>query len=286
MPVNLAPSPDFSANQLPQLPPLELASEQQHAAQLPDYAGVAAVEAAQPGTRTALGAEAAAPDFAESMARLEAAANGEEVSPTDTRMYDVNAAHEAAIQENKLFDSRVGDVEAAHEMALQENKARDEAAAAAEAASLEAKTKEQADKTAADAEAQAAVQGDVRKEAEAALQQAGDGGLSSESNVSKNALTNEITVTTGNTIKILQPQVAGGYKSVSYAVNPITKTVTVTNHGASTVLTAPSTLEASSAGNPEGDVVMLPPAVARAAGFRAAVKQGNAQPQVAEAAAA
>jgi hypothetical protein len=284
MPVNLAPSPDFSANQLPQLPPLELAGEQQHAAQLPDYAGVTALEATEPGARTALSAEGGTPDFAESMARLEATANGEEVSPADTRVYDVNAAHEAAIQENKLFDSRVGDVEAAHEMALQENKARDEAAAA-EAAAKELKTTEQADKTAAEAEAQAAAQGDVRKEAEAALQQAGDGGLSPESNVSKNALTNEITITTGNTIKVLQPQVAGGYKSVSYAVNPITKTVTVSDHGVSTVLSAPNTLEASNAGTPDAELVMLPSAVARAAGFRAAVKQGSAQPQVVEAAA-
>jgi hypothetical protein len=284
MPVNIAPAPDFSANQLPQLPPLELAGEQQHAAQLPDYAGVTAVEATQPGARTAFGAEATTPDLGESMARLEASANGQEVSPSDTRMFDINAAHEAALQENQNRDLGL-DIEAAHEMAIQENKARAEAAAVTEAANLEAKTKEQEEKAAAGAEAQAAPQGDVRKEAEAALQQAGDGGLSPESNVSKNTLTNEITITTGNTIKVLQPQVAGGYKSVSYSVNPITKTVTVSDHGVSTVLSAPNTLEASNAGTPDSELVMLPPAVARAAGFRAAVKQGSAQPPAAEAAA-
>jgi len=104
MPVNFAPSPDFTANQVPQLPPLELAGEQQHAAQLPDYAGVAAVEATQPGTRAALAPEGAASDLTESMARVEATANGQDVQPTDTRMYDVNAAHEAAIQENQNRD--------------------------------------------------------------------------------------------------------------------------------------------------------------------------------------
>jgi hypothetical protein len=215
----------------------------------------------------------------ESVARLNAVANGANIAPDDHRMYDVNAAHAAAIQENNAFDSRIQDVEAAHAMALEEDKARTDAAAAEAAAKEIAEQKKTAEAKADEeaAVAKAAVQGDIRKQAEVALQQSGTGqSLAPESKVSQNPLTRELTVTTGNHTQVLRPQFDGSYKATDYAVNPLAGTVTIKSGGSSIIAGPAGKYEAAEGEGPELNYITLPSDVAHAVGFSQAVKVGAA----------
>jgi hypothetical protein len=262
-------------------PPVAVAEQQPHTPELHDYAGAAAVEATSPWAQAGAPAEASADTSgsAELDARLQHIAAGGHIEEGDNRMYDVNAAHEAAIQENQ--NRTLGmNIEAAHQMALDEEVERK--AALGPVAAKPEETPEAKNEPAAAQKETAKGQEDVVAEAAKAMAQAGAGQLAPNSQVEKNPITHEITVKTGNDIKVLHPQATGGYRSVSYNVNPITGTVVKSEGGISTTFTSQGQLEAASADTPESEIEFLPPAVARAAGFRAAVKKNAVQPAPAE----
>ncbi|HSW99326.1 MAG TPA: hypothetical protein VLF71_05850 [Candidatus Saccharimonadales bacterium] len=272
MPVQaLAPAAPETPNH--GLPTPEAAAPQP---ELHDYAGSAAMDA----------------QTAEGIARLNAMANGEHVAEDDTRMFDIQAAEEAAYAEQatRREADRIQDVELAHEMALKEEAARAaeaKAAAEAEAQAAEAQAAQQrADNKKADADKAAAevaaAQAPVVREAVAALKQAGQGeAIPAGSTVTKEP-NGDITIasTDGSAVKVLEASPLGGYEPVDYTVNPLTRTVTITRRGLTTLLGAPGeTVGAADGSHTGGDHVALPPAVAKAAGFKSGVRLGAPAPQ-------
>lgn len=213
------------------------------------------------------------------LSELEAMANGDDIRAEDAgRVHDVAAAHEAALQEevlrvheaalqeNELFDAyRENEIFDAYTEALREDEERAE--------QKEQRNTLESDKPTAGHEA-GQTQSDFRQQAESALKEAGyPEQIPAGSQVSKDPATGHLMIISSHEVKVLESY-AGGTRVVDYKFNQDNNVLTISApgfgaaYGRAGEYVASDTHEGQQAG-PE--VITLPLAIARMAGFRKAV---------------
>jgi len=209
--------------------------------------------------------------IADGLKLLEAHANGEAV-PEDTRVHDIEAAHEAALIENEIFDAHVAalkenEVFDAHVAALKEDKERNAAIAKAR----EDGQKITKDETPAKPNPDSTQR--LYEEASTALNQAGiDPRLSPTSTVTKDAMGNMLILEGDYDAKLITQSADGSPKVTAYHYDKDSGTLTI-DAGHFSALPHKTTYEKTSLkgwqSNQEG--ITLPPAIAKRFGVNRAI---------------
>jgi len=217
----------------------------------------------------------------------EAHAQDDTETQADTRIHDVEAAHEAALLENSIFDAHVAalkenEIFDAHVAAMEEDKERAKVRAQQ---SEQASQKEQsvaADKTKTNQErahspSAPASQEELRQEAAAALEEAGVAGLPIQvpmgSEIHKDVDGN-LTIVNGNSAIVIEPVLGGKPQVTEYTYNKNngTPTLTVTTGvGTDRGHIAEYTPTQTGQWQTHDKVITLPPALTRRFGVERAV---------------
>jgi hypothetical protein len=204
---------------------------------------------------------------------------------TDTRIHDIEAAHEAALLENKIFDAHVAalkenEIRDAYEAAQQEDKERTEAKAQQLEQAREQKEQQATTDTATESEQATKAlapssPAELRKEATLALEEAGLTGLAAQvyagSEVQRD-LAGKLTIVDGTSARVIT-RIPGSKPQVTeYAYDKNNGTVTVTS-GTSTLTghIAKYAPTEEKQWQTRDKIITLPPNLARRFGIERAV---------------
>lgn len=211
----------------------------------------------------------------------------------DQRIHDVDAAFDMALQENELLDAHAealaqNEIFDAHLEALRQNEIFDAHTAAIEeneehdkrrAEQREADTLQQEKLEADYSEPAEIIDSGFRKQAEAALKDAGyTESIPLDSHIQKD-LAGNLTVINANDVKIIESHPGGRTRVTEYAYDEDTKVLTV-RAGGNTILTAQAgDYVKTDANNWQhyGDVVTLPPSVAKTIGIEKVIPIAEAR---------